>query len=154
MRIHDVTAKDLDELAPLMRAYCDFYRVDPSDEALRDLSTALLAEPREGVQLIARDDDGRPVGFATIYWGWQTLSAARTGLMNDLFVAPDVRGGGVGRALIDACRERCRERGIETLIWQTAKDNHTAQRLYDGIGATREEWLDYWIPASGELPAR
>jgi len=154
MRIQDVTAQDLDELAPLMRAYCDFYRVDPGDEALRALSAALLEDPREGVQLIARDEGGRAIGFATIYWGWQTLSAARTGLMNDLFVAPDVRGGGVGRALIDACRARCRERGIETLTWQTAKDNHTAQRLYDGIGATREEWLDYWVSSAGELPAR
>jgi len=154
MRVEDVTAEDLDDLAPLMRAYCDFYRVDPSDEALRDLSTALLDDPREGVQLIARDDGGRPIGFATIYWTWQTLSAGRAGLMNDLFVAPDVRGGGVGRALIDACRAHCRERGIDHLIWQTAKDNHTAQRLYDGIGATREEWLDYWISSAGELPAR
>ncbi|HEX5909832.1 MAG TPA: hypothetical protein VFY44_05015, partial [Thermoleophilaceae bacterium] len=50
---------DLDELLPLMRAYCDFYDVAPSDEDLLALSRALIADPgREGVQLIARGDDG------------------------------------------------------------------------------------------------
>lgn len=154
MRIHDVGPEDLGAVLPLMRSYCDFYRVDPSDDALRGLAKTLLGEPREGVQVLARDDDETPVGFATVYWTWQTLSAARVGVMNDLFVAPGVRGGGVGRALIEACRAHCRARGIETLIWQTAKDNHTAQRLYDGIGGTREEWLDYSVAAEGDLPAR
>jgi len=59
------------------------------------LSRALLADPeREGLQLLARDDAGRAVGFATLYWTWQTLAAARVGVMNDLFVAPEARGMG------------------------------------------------------------
>ena len=67
---------DLAELLPLMRGYCDFYEVAPSDDALLALSRALIADPeREGLQLIARDDDGRALGFATIFWTWSTLSA-------------------------------------------------------------------------------
>jgi hypothetical protein len=82
-----VTEADLGELLPLMRAYCDFYAVAPSDEALLALSRALIADPeREGVQLLARD--GGSVGFATIFWSWATTSAERIGVMNDLFVAP------------------------------------------------------------------
>ncbi len=43
-----------------MRAYCDFYEVDPSDDALLALSRALIADPdREGVQFLARDDERR-----------------------------------------------------------------------------------------------
>jgi hypothetical protein len=42
----------------MLRAYCDFYRVDPSDERLRALVTALIDNPSEGLQLIARDTDG------------------------------------------------------------------------------------------------
>jgi hypothetical protein len=76
---------DLPELLPLLRAYCDFYEVAPSDEALEALSRALLADPRrEGLQLLARDQAGNAVGFATLYWTWQTLAAARVGVMNDL----------------------------------------------------------------------
>ena len=79
---------DLEELLPLLRGYCDFYEVEPSDEALLAVSRALIADhEHEGVQLIAREPDGRAVGFATLYWTWQTLNAARVGVMNDLFVA-------------------------------------------------------------------
>ena len=148
MRITVVGPVDLPELLPLLRAYCDFYEVAPSDQALVELSRALLADPRhEGLQLLARDDAGRAVGFATLYWTWQTLAATRVGLMNDLFVAPEARGGGVARALIGACLERCREHGATELIWQTARDNHRAQALYDRLGATRDDrWLDYSLP--------
>ena len=52
------------------------------------------------MQLIARDDDGRAIGFATIFWTWTTLSASRLGVMNDLFVVADARGGGHADALI------------------------------------------------------
>ena len=93
MDVRTVSEADLDELLPLMRAYCDFYEVAPSDDALMALSRALLADPeREGVQLIARDDGGRAIGFATIFWSWSTLSAARLAVMNDLFVGPEARG--------------------------------------------------------------
>jgi GNAT superfamily N-acetyltransferase len=139
-----VGESDLDELLPLVRAYCDFYEVAPSDESLLALSRALIADPeREGVQLIARDDGGRSVGFATVYWTWSTTTAARLAVMNDLFVSADARGSGAAAALIDASRDAAREHGAKRLAWQTALDNERAQRLYDRIGAKRSQWLDY-----------
>jgi GNAT superfamily N-acetyltransferase len=148
MRITLVGATDLPALLPLVRAYCDFYQVTPSDRELLALSRALLADPeREGLQLLARDDTGRAVGFATLYWTWQTLVAARVGVMNDLFVAAEARGLGVAEGLIGACVERCREHGAARLVWQTARDNHRAQAVYDRVGATRDDgWLDYALP--------
>ena len=134
---------DLHELLPLMRAYCDFYEVSPSDEALLALSRALLADPeREGVQLLAREG-GRAIGFATIYWSWATTIASRIGVMNDLYVVPDARGSGAADALIHACADECRTHGATELTWQTAKDNTRAQRVYDRVGAERSEWVDY-----------
>jgi GNAT superfamily N-acetyltransferase len=145
---------DLPELAPLLRAYCDFYQVTPSDHALLELSQALLADPEhEGVQLLARDDNGRAVGFATLYWTWHTLAAARVGVMNDLFVSPEARGTGAADRLISACLERCREQGATQLVWQTARDNLRAQAVYDRIGATRDDrWLDYSLPVGTGSP--
>ena len=138
---------DLEALLPLMRGYCDFYEVSPSDEALLALSRALIADPeREGLQLIARSPDGRAVAFATVYWTWQTLAASRLGVMNDLFVAREARGSGLAERLIAACRERCAEHGARELAWQTAKDNHRAQAVYDRVGGRRAEWLDYSLP--------
>jgi GNAT superfamily N-acetyltransferase len=152
--IETVTADDLPDLLPLMRGYCDFYEVDPSDEALLGMARELIADPaREGLQLIARADDGRAIGFATIFWTWSTLSASRVGVMNDLYLDPSARGSGVAEDLIEACAERCRERGITELAWTTAHDNARAQSLYDRIGAQRDDrWLDYSLAVSpGEI---
>jgi GNAT superfamily N-acetyltransferase len=140
---------DLDDLLPLMRGYSDFYEVDPSDDALLALSRALIANPDyDGVQLIARDSEtNAALGFATVYWLWSTSRAARIGVMNDLFTAQEARGRGVGEALINACLELVRERGAALLQWQTARDNHTAQALYERVGGIREEWYDYYLEA-------
>jgi GNAT superfamily N-acetyltransferase len=144
-----VTTADLPELLPLVRAYCDFYEVAPSDEALLALSRALIADPeREGVQLIARGEGGDAVGFATLYWTWDTLIAERAAIMHDLFVAPAARGRGTAEQLIGACVEECREHGAARLGWQTARDNTRAQGVYERVGAAREEWVDYSLSVS------
>ena len=140
--------EDLGVLLPLMRCYCDFYEVDPSDDALLAMSRALIADPeREGVQFVARDAGGGAVGFATLFWTWSTLSASRIGTMNDLFVAPTARGRGLAEALIEACRVRCAERGATRLQWQTALDNERAQAVYDRVGGRSARWLDYDLDA-------
>ena len=147
MKIERVGEADLGELLPLMRGYCDFYEVAPSDDELLALSQALIADPeREGVQLLARDQ-ARGVGFATIYWSWATTSAERIGVMNDLFVATEARGSGLAESLIQACRAECAARGAGKLTWQTAPDNAAAIKVYDRVGATREQWVDYWLAA-------
>ncbi len=142
-------ARDLDELLALMRAYCDFYETAPSDEALLDLSRALLAgADAEGVQLIARDERSLAIGFATLLWSWDTTEGARVAIMHDLFVAPQARGGGVAEQLIDACVARCRQRGAVRLDWQTAPENVRAQAVYDRVGGVREPWLLYTLRVS------
>lgn len=144
-----VTTADLPDLLPLVRAYCDFYDVAPADEALLAVSRALIADPdREGIQLIARGDGGEAVGFATVYWSWDTLIAARVGVMHDLFVIPPARGTGIADLLIEACVEECRRHGAAKLGWQTAPDNTRARRVYERVGATRDEWVDYWLSVS------
>ena len=144
-----VTTADLPDLLPLVRAYCDFYDVAPADEALLAVSRALIADPdREGIQLIARGDGGEAVGFATVYWSWDTLAAARVGIMHDLFVTPPARGTGIADLLIEACVEECRRHGAAKLGWQTAPDNTRARRVYERVGATRDEWVDYWLSVS------
>jgi GNAT superfamily N-acetyltransferase len=151
-----VAEDDLPDLLRLMRGYCDFYEVAPADEALLAMSRVLIEDPeRQGLQLIARDDDGQAVGFATIFWTWSTLSADRLGVMNDLFVSQDARGGGVADALIAACADQCRDRGVPELAWQTAKTNARAQAVYERVGATRDDrWLDYSLSVAPTAQAQ
>jgi GNAT superfamily N-acetyltransferase len=147
--IRRVAEEDLPDLLPLLRAYCDFYGVAPADVGLLWLARELLADPDgAGVQLLARDEEGRAVGFATLFWTFSTLSASRIGVMNDLFVDASARGGGLADALIRACADECRARGATVLGWQTAKDNVRAQAVYDRVGGRRSEWLDYELPVT------
>lgn len=139
-----VNAADVDELLPLMRSYCAFYEVSVSDDALRRLARALVDAPEQaGVQLIARDSNGRGVGFATVYWSWSTINACRIGVMNDLYVAESARGQGLAEALVQQCRLACVRRGARRLVWQTAPGNRRARAVYDRIGATAETWVEY-----------
>ena len=140
-----VAERDLPDLLPLMRAYCDFYQVTPTDAALLRLARACLADPgREGVQFLARRERAA-VGFSTVFWSWATTEGGRVGILHDLYVDPGARGTGVADQLVRAAAERCRARGAERLLWQTAPDNASAEAVYRRLGATREEWVDYWL---------
>ena len=154
LTIAPVTERDLPELLPLMRDYCAFYAVSPAPSALGALSLALISDPdRHGLQLIARPAAGAPLGFATLFWTWDTLAAGEIAVMNDLYVVPAARGGGVGRALVDACSALCRARGVARMDWQTAPDNERAQRLYDTLGAEREDAVVYALTLARLQPA-
>ncbi|MHB8532836.1 MAG: GNAT family N-acetyltransferase [Solirubrobacteraceae bacterium] len=135
---------DLDELLVLMRAYCDFYSAGPSDASLLALARSMIADPRrEGVQLLARESAGHAVGFASVFWSWDTTAGSRIGIMNDLFVVARARGGGVADALIAACVRCCAAHGAARLDWQTAADNVRAQAVYARAGGERGSWVSY-----------
>jgi GNAT superfamily N-acetyltransferase len=157
LTIERVTEADLTELLPLMRAYCEFYEVAPSEDELLALSRALIADPeREGVQLLARE--GQAVGFATIFWSWATTSAERIGVMNDLYVAPEARGTGVAEALIEACRAECAARGagkfdLADRSGQRSRDEGLRPRRCDA-GAVGRLLAPGLVERLGEPPAR
>jgi len=144
--IAPVTARELDELLPLVRAYCDFYEVAPSDRDLRTLMLTLLdGGGRDGLQLLARDETGAPVAFATLLFTWSTTSAARAAVLNDLYVAPEARGHGLAEALIERCTNESARRGAAKLTWITRPDNERAQAVYDRTGARRDPWVTYRV---------
>lgn len=143
VEIAPIAAAEFEELLPLIAAYQRFYRVeDVSDERNRAFFRRFLAPSEDGLLLGARRG-GALIGYACLYWHFSSLEACESVLMNDLFVVEEMRGEGVGRALIGAAGEVARERGAPSLEWATAPDNHTAQRLYDSTGAERSEWLTY-----------
>jgi GNAT superfamily N-acetyltransferase len=145
-----VGQSDLKDLLPLMRAYCSFYRCAPADEDLLAMSTTLIEDPeREGEQVLARDAAGTAVGFATVFWSWDTTEASRIGIMNDLYVEPSTRGSGLAERLIAAALERCSARGAARLEWQTGHENLRAQTVYDRVGGVREPYLIFTMPTSG-----
>jgi GNAT superfamily N-acetyltransferase len=142
VEIRPARADEVEELLPLMRAYCDFYESSPTDEGIRNMLSTLIAEPSQGAVFIARDD-GRAVGVANLDWKWSSLKGARIGYLEDLFVDPAARGKGIADALIEICADRCRELGMPAMEWLTAPDNHRAQKVYNRTGAEAEPLLEY-----------
>ena len=132
-----------------MRGYCEFYETKPATRRCSSCRGGCSTTPRTG-QVLARDDDGAAIGFATVYWTWRTMHAARVAVLEDVFVAPEARGSGAAEALIGDALARAREHGARDLTWQTAKTNARAQAVYARVGSEPDDrWLDYSLPASG-----
>lgn len=142
VEIRTARTEEIEEMLPLIRAYCEFYETEPDDDGLRQMFEILINEPSQGAVFIARAD-GRAVGFATLDWKWSSLKAARIGYLEDLFVDPDARGRGIADALIQVCADRCRELGMPAMEWLTAPDNHRAQNVYNRMGAEAGTFLEY-----------
>lgn len=143
LAIAPVSAAQYEELLPLIAAYQRFYEVEDVDEDRnREFFRRFLEPSDDGLLLGARAED-RFRGYACLYWHFTSTQAAETVLMNDLYVEPEARGHGVGRALIEASAGVARARGAHHLEWATAPGNRTAQRLYDSTGAERSEWYEY-----------
>lgn len=144
--IAPATRDDLDDAVALFAGYQRFYAGRArDDDHNRAFLSRFLAPSDHGLLLLARDDAGRAIGFANLYWTFSSVSAEDHALMNDLFVAEAARGTDVGRALIEAAAAHAHERGLPTLSWQTALDNRRAQRLYERFDAERTAWFEYEI---------
>ena len=92
--------------------------------------------------LIAADGDDRPVGFAHIVLHPSTWTTQPYCYLEDLFVDPAVRAGGIGRALINEIYRRADENGWPYVYWKTQENNYRARTLYDQM-AEREAFLVY-----------
>jgi GNAT superfamily N-acetyltransferase len=141
-----IAASELSDALPLISAYQRFYEVEPDEDRNAVFFRRFTESDDEGTLLGARDADGALVGYACLHWRLDTVAAREVVCLHDLFVVPVVRGTGAGRALLEAAAGVARNRGAEALVWSTAPDNSTAQRLYDATGATRSSWYEYELP--------
>ena len=141
--VEPIAEEQFERLLPMIAAYQRFYEVEDIDEERNRRFFRRFIAPSEDGLLLGAWREGELAGYACLYWFFSSTRAAEAVLMNDLFVVPDRRGGGIGRALIAAGLDVVRERGASHLEWATAPDNSTAQRLYDATGAERSTWIIY-----------
>jgi GNAT superfamily N-acetyltransferase len=146
MRIETVTAATFELVLPLIAAYQRFYEAVPDEARNRAHFSQLFDDHTNGIQFVALDDNGKALGFATLYFPLGSVSARVNCLMNDLFTIPQARGKGIGRALILHCLQYAKDYGFTSIYWQTAQSNATAQRLYDSLNTTRSAWYTYTLP--------
>jgi GNAT superfamily N-acetyltransferase len=85
--------------------------------------------------------DGRPVGFALWFHSYSTFQGAAGIYIEDLFVLPEARGHGVGKALVAHLARRCRDEGLGRLHWAVLDWNAPSIAFYRSLGAEmRDEW--------------
>ena len=139
--VRPVEPADREAWQQLFHAYRTFYEYDEGQDVVDRVWGWIHDDAHETNALVA-ELDGEVVGFAHLREFARPSSGKRGLYLDDLFARPDVRGQGVGRALIAHLGELAKARGFNKVRWITAEDNHTAQRLYDAM-AERTTWVTY-----------
>jgi ribosomal protein S18 acetylase RimI-like enzyme len=132
----------LEQIAPLFDAYRVFYEQSSDLEAARAYLQARLSN-LESVIFLALAG-GTPAGFTQLHPSFSSVSLQRTWILYDLFVHPEARQRGVGRALMKRAHAFARATGAKTVELSTAVDNHKAQALYESMGYVRDEQFYYY----------
>jgi ribosomal protein S18 acetylase RimI-like enzyme len=132
-----VDATHIDKIASLFDAYRGFYGQPSNLPQSRDFIAERIARD-ESVIFFASDLSGDALGFVQLYPTFSSIDAHRTWLLSDLFTAPEARGQGVGRLLMNAARAFALSTGAKGMVLETATDNFGAQRLYESLGYVRD----------------
>lgn len=141
--IEPVSNSNIEEVLPLIREYMEFYKVaDICDTRNREFFSQFGESNPAGCQFILRES-GAVVGFATLYFTFTSSITAKVAILNDLYTSVEHRGKGIGRQLIEHCRNFAAENGAARLQWITAPDNEPAQKLYDSMQAGKSTWHHY-----------
>ncbi|MEO1264516.1 MAG: GNAT family N-acetyltransferase [Pseudomonadota bacterium] len=141
--IRPVAESDRAQWQRLFAAYIAFYEAQIADDVFGVTFARLLSdEPHTHSGFVAERDDGTLVGLAHVLFHRSTWSATGYLYLEDVFVDPDVRGGGVGRALIEAVYAHADALGATRTYWATQSFNETARRLYDRL-ATLSPFVQY-----------
>jgi GNAT superfamily N-acetyltransferase len=127
---------DFDAWKPLWDGYNAFYgREGPTvlPEAVTRTTWQRFFDPYEPMHVLVAEREGRLAGLVHYLLHRTTISLAPNIYLQDLFTAPETRGQGVGRALIEAVYERARAAGVKRVYWHTQAGNTAARQLYDRV---------------------
>ncbi|MDQ1924040.1 GNAT family N-acetyltransferase [Massilia pseudoviolaceinigra] len=132
------TMDDIDQLADMFDAYRQFYELAPDLALSRQfIYDRMLGS--ESVLIVAEDEAGAPAGFCQLYPSFCSLAAAPIYALYDLYVRPEARKLGAGRALLLAAEAHALRNGALRLDLTTAKTNLAAQSLYTALGWQRDD---------------
>lgn len=121
---------DFDTWKVLWRGYIEFYKASIPEE-MYEITWKRLMDPSYNEHGLGALLDGKLEGIT--HYSFQNSTWAMTNYcyLEDLFVNPDVRGAGLGRALIDEVKNVAISAGSQRLYWNTDSTNSTARKLYD-----------------------
>jgi GNAT superfamily N-acetyltransferase len=141
--------KDIPLIMNLVRSLADFE--DLSDHVLsteKTLHEALFGE-RVYAEAIIAEIDSKPAGFIIFFHNFSSFTGKPGLYIEDIFVYPEYRGKGVGKALMVHCGKIARERNCGRLEWSVL-DWNPARKFYEHMGGEHQkEWLLYRLDEKG-----
>ncbi|GGQ05818.1 GNAT family N-acetyltransferase [Streptomyces roseolilacinus] len=143
--IRSATAADVPVIHAMIRDLAEYekalHEVRATEEQLHE---ALFGERAAAYAHVAQDEDGEVVGFALWFLNFSTWRGVHGVYLEDLYVRPEARGGGYGKALLRELARICVERGYERLEWSVLNWNTPSIDFYEALGARpQEEWTVY-----------
>lgn len=132
---------DVDELAVLLDEYRQFYQQKSDVSAAKAFLTERL-QLEESILFFAKKEH-EMVGFTQLYPTFTSVGLGRTWLLNDLYVRSDYRNLGVATLLIEKVIEFSKATNRKKIFLSTATDNLVAQKLYEKIGFSRDDFYNY-----------
>jgi GNAT superfamily N-acetyltransferase len=139
--IRTFRADDRAQWDALWRGYLEFYETSIPQE-VSEATWQRLLDPEAPIHGFCAEADGTLLGIVHYLFHPVTWSAGPRCYLEDLFAAPEARGLGVGRALIEAVYKAADEQGADQVYWLTRETNATARRLYDQM-ARATDFIKY-----------
>lgn len=130
--------QQLDSVASLFNSYMLFYK-QPSNLLKYTAYLKDRMENEDATIFLAIDQENNAIGFVLNYHSFSSVSLGKIVVLNDLFVDSNYRKMGVGEKLITRTIELAGEIGAVRVDLGTAKDNYTAQKLYDKAGFLKDD---------------
>ncbi|MBT8459312.1 MAG: GNAT family N-acetyltransferase [Boseongicola sp.] len=134
MHVRPLTADDKPEWARLWRAYLAFYDTDLPQDIYDTYFGRLLGDDPQDFHCLIAEVDGKPVGLTHYVFHRHGWKVENTCYLQDLYADPEVRGKGIGRALIKAVYKAADTAGAPSVYWLTQDFNTEARKLYDRVG--------------------
>jgi GNAT superfamily N-acetyltransferase len=147
---------DVDRIYRLIIDLATYERAADQVRSTPDQLRAALFGPQPAAYAPVAESAGEVVGFALYFRSYSTWEGVHGIYLEDLYVAPQHRGSGLGRALLVALAELAVQRGYARLEWAVLDWNEPAIRFYRGLGAVpMEEWTVFRLtgPALGQVAA-
>jgi ribosomal protein S18 acetylase RimI-like enzyme len=129
---------DISKIAPLFDAYRQFYE-QPSNLAKATEFLQARLKNTESIIWFAEDNSQEILGFCQVYPSFCSVLAEPIYVLYDLFTTEKSRKSGVGSALLETAHQDAKTKGIARLDLTTAKDNLTAQSVYESLGWIRDD---------------
>jgi GNAT superfamily N-acetyltransferase len=142
VQIRPLQKSDESQWRRLWTAYLTFYETTVPEEVYQTTFARLTSGADHEYRGFIAEFEGKSVGLTHYLFHRHNWSIEDVCYLQDLYADPDVRGKGIGAALIEAVKQEAAKIGVKNVYWMTHETNTTARKLYDHV-ARRTGFIEY-----------